>query len=116
MEDDVAEKFCGTGIVLIEKCGMDHGFLLGCIRVQLTANVFHTAEHVIRLPVAGSFEDGVLHKMGKSVFLRQLIARTHIDEKAEVCHWRVHLTMNTTDAVRKRPTFEMLFLHGAQRY
>ena len=56
MEHQVRHQFEGTVVVFLHKDGIDEGFFLGRVGVQLPSYIFHTVQDMPRLPFFGSFE------------------------------------------------------------
>ena len=54
--------------------------------------------------------------MSQAMLVFQFISWAHVDEKAQMCHRRIHLPMNASNAIWQCPAFKMFFLHSRQKY
>jgi hypothetical protein len=65
---------------------MKAGFFLGGVSIEISADIFEPTQHLMNLAFAGSFENHMFNKMGKSFFSGQFITRAGIDHYSQMAY------------------------------
>ena len=84
VEDDVGEQFKSPGKVLLQKSRVHHRLFLVGESIEVATYILHAVEDVPCATLRGSFEEHVLHEVGKTRFIGLLIACAGINGIAAV--------------------------------
>ena len=110
-EGHVGEQLGRLGEVAAQGRGVDGGILLGGEGVELAAQILQPAVDLPGTPPLRPLEEGVLGKVGQSVFVGTFVAAPRIDHQRAVGHVALHLAVDSPNAVGE--TVGMKFtLHG----
>ena len=82
VEHHVSEEVHSLADMFFEERGVDTCLLLGSECVKVAANVFQTAEDMIRLAMFRPFKDKVLDKMGETILVLKLVTHPHVHHES----------------------------------
>ena len=86
VEHNVGQQLEGTGKVFGEEGGVDDGFLLVGIGIEVAAHVLHAVQYVPGFAFLRSLEYQMLYEMGHSLLVFALVARAGIYGKTTISH------------------------------
>ena len=101
-EGYVGDQFGRPGEVAAQRRGVYGRVLLGGEGVELAAEVFEPAVHLVSLAVLRALEQGVFGEMGQSELVFQLVAASGVHQQGAVRDVAFDPTVNAPDAVGER--------------
>ena len=84
-----------------KKCGINYGFFLIGVSVQIAAHILHAVQNMPRPALPGAFKNKMLHKMRHPLLVFEFIACSGIHRKTTISHLRQGGFMDDAQAVRQ---------------
>ena len=101
MEHDIRQQLESASEVFGKERGINYGFFLIGISVQIAAHILHAVQNMPRFTLLGAFKNKMLHKMRHALLVFEFIARSGIYRKTTISHLRQRRFVDDAQAVRQ---------------
>ena len=102
VEHDIGQQLERTPEVFGQESRIDDGLFLVGVGIEVTAHILHAVQYVPCLALARTLENEVFYEMSHALFVLQFVARTGIDGKATIGHFRGRRLVDNAQAVGQR--------------
>ena len=87
MKYNIPQQFKRPFQMFFQESGIDHRFFLISVSIQVAPHILHPVEDMPGFPLLRSLKNQVFYKMGHSLLILRLIARSGIDRKTTISYF-----------------------------